>query len=215
MPNFIKCLGHSAIRRGAAATALLAAVVLSGMPQNATAETVDQSLSAAALQLVRSVVNDGTEAISSARDASNAPDTVFLGIFEDRFSTETIGQSLLGQYWDQAVGTERNQFLAAFSGYLSEELIRKFPEGEFSYFDAEYATTSTDERPRVVVKTVFNTRTASVVINWGVENLDGTLRIFDISLRNKSLIQNKYEEFQNILVRNNGSVRSLIDIIEG
>ena len=162
----------------------------------------------AAQELVRAVVEEGTQAISNARGTISDQPEGLKSIFERRFATSQIGQILLGELWDTASSSERAQFVVAFGDYLADTLISRFPDGTFTVFDAEI---DVEANPHALtVRTVFATASSSHVIDWRVDSRDGEARILDVLIGGSSLIAGKQADITAFIDTNGGSVSAVI-----
>lgn len=170
---------------------------------------------AAALELVRSVIDDGISVIDTANSDRAKAITDFAAIFNDRFATDTIGQLLLGEHWQTSSDEERDQFMAAFSGNLAGRLISLFPGGSFTYFGVEDAPRTgrarvNRSRSVAVVRTVFIASSSSTAIVWRVEGVENDLKIVDIAVSENSMFERRQQQYRTFLAENDGSLPALI-----
>ena len=110
---------------------------------------------------------------------------------------------------------EQRQFVAAFGQHFAEQLISRFPTGDFTIFEAEDADGPNTASTFLTVRTVFATNTSSHVIEWWVGTVGGQLKIFDVLIDAKSLVESKKRDYAAFLQDNDGSVSALIARLAG
>jgi ABC-type transporter MlaC component len=160
---------------------------------------------------VESVIVGGISALTQSRADRSAGRRGFRSIFRNAFATEQIGQAVLDRQWNSASLGQQDAFLDALAFYLADLIIDDIPDGDFIVRTASNIGLSASGVSQTEVVTVFVGQNFSARVPWIVAEVDGQLKILDITFSGSSFLYDQKDKFDRILRFNDGSLEALID----
>lgn len=133
----------------------------------------------------------------------------FAALMEQDFDLPKISQFVLGNYWQTASAAERQEFTAAFGGYMTSVYSNRFAEYNAGSFRV------TTQQPTGETTTVVNSEITRVStgepinLDWVVARTPGSYKVIDITAGGMSLSRAQREEFSSVVHRNGDSVANL------
>lgn len=146
---------------------------------------------------------------------------VDLGIRQERFRTllrdglnlDKMARVLLGPYRRRATEEQIDAFEAALEDYVVYTYAWRFE----AYSGQKFETGRVKDGRRdskIVESRLYPQNDASpILVEWHVENVSGSWRIFDIVVENVSMVVTQKADFQSVLSSNNGSIEKLTEIL--
>ena len=127
------------------------------------------------------------------------------------FDFEEISRRAIGKSWDNFSSAEKSRFTAVFSEFLGNTYIDKL-QGEFHNekidFDKELVKGS-----KALVRTRLLRENTQIPIDYRMQQIDGTWKIYDILVENGvSIVKNYYVQFNSMLQE--GTPEQLIERLE-
>jgi len=136
----------------------------------------------------------------------------FTVVLDRDFDVATIGRFVLGRYWANANDQARQDFVAAFRGFLAKSYAERF----FVYAGRPMTIASARAGGDGIVVVRTNVQEAdnrNVGVDWHVARVDGGLRIVDVVVEGVSLGQTQRDDFSAYLHSNNDDVGKLTALL--
>jgi phospholipid transport system substrate-binding protein len=117
------------------------------------------------------------------------------------FDFDEISRRAIGKSWDSFSADEKKRFTSIFSEFLGNTYIDKL-QGEFHNetidFEKELVKGS-----KALVRTRLLRENATIPIDYRMQQIDGTWKVYDILVENGvSIVKNFYVQFHSILREN-------------
>jgi phospholipid transport system substrate-binding protein len=127
------------------------------------------------------------------------------------FNFEEISRRAIGKSWDSFSSDEKSRFTTIFSEFLGNTYIDKL-QGEFHNeqidFDKELVKGS-----KALVRTRLRREKTVIPIDYRMQQIDGSWKIYDILVENGvSIVKNYYVQFNSMLKE--GTPAQLIERLE-
>jgi phospholipid transport system substrate-binding protein len=134
----------------------------------------------------------------------------FEALMAEDFDLPKMAQFVLGNYWQNASETERQQFTTAFGYYMTGVYSTRFSE-----FNAQSFRVTTqraqNEMTTVVSSEITRTSTGEEIdLDWVVAKTPGSYKVIDITAGGMSLTREQREEFSSVVHRNGDSIANLV-----
>jgi phospholipid transport system substrate-binding protein len=137
----------------------------------------------------------------------------FAVIVDRDFDVPKIAQFMLGRYWQNATGTERNEFTNVFRDYM----IRIYSDNFANYSTDTFHVIDqrvVSELTTIVRTDIIQTATHEpITIEWRVIKMPEGFKVYDLSVGGVSLAVAQQQEFAAAIQRNGGQVSILIKMV--
>ncbi len=125
----------------------------------------------------------------------------FGKILREGFDLPLIGRFVLGKYWRQASGEERQDYLDAFGDYVVKVYAHRLGGFEGQSFSVT-GTKIAGEKKDVLVNTRIDQKSgAPIQAAWRVRESDGQHKIIDVSVEGVSMAVTQRQEFASVVRR--------------
>jgi phospholipid transport system substrate-binding protein len=138
----------------------------------------------------------------------------FAALMGEDFDLAKIAQFVLGNYWQKANDSERQEFTTAFGGYMTSVYSSRFAE----YNSRSFKVTTqvvTSTTTTVVSSEITRVSTGEPIdLEWVVAKTLGGYKVVDVTAGGTSLSRAQREEFSSVIHRNGDSVSNLTHQLE-
>lgn len=185
--------------------ALMAAGILMTGPIGAKAD--DQ-----AVQTFVSTLSNTTlqELASQQSDADRV--AKLKPILEKYFDMPAISKYVLGGYWRKATPAQQQEFVAAFTDYVSVTYGKRF--GQYSGQQMQIKRVHDEGNGNATAFTIVQANGQDPLrVDWIIDTVDNNFHILDLRVEGLSLSDTHRQEFASVIQNNGGDVQKLIDIL--
>jgi phospholipid transport system substrate-binding protein len=161
------------------------AVLAFGAPARAQATAQAQAF-------VTSLSNELTQLVNSGRSDTQILDT-FATLLAKYADLTAIGSSILGPPWRSASASQKQQFISAFSHYLSRRYGKQFRE----FKNAKINVTGARDAGRVGVlvnSQVLRPGQETVAVDWQISAQSGSQRVVNLVIEGVSMLATERAE---------------------
>ncbi len=165
----------------------------------ATASTFVQSVGK---RLVATVNGEG-----SSKEKSDA-----LGqIIDSSVDVQGVARFCLGRYWQVATPQQQREYGVLFHRILIGSITSRIGD----YRGVRFIMGRTTSRPEgdVVASTISGPQKAPAVVEWVVNEVDGSPKIVDVKAEGTSLRITQRNDYASFIVHHNDSVQALVDAL--
>ncbi len=131
----------------------------------------------------------------------------FREVLNRDFDLDKIGKLVLGRHWRRAKPAKRKEFRGLLENYLSGLYARRFED--LAGLDIEVDGVRDFEGWSMVYTTATRTNGAPVMLDWRVDDKDGSYAITDLVIEGVSMVIAQREEFSAIVLES-GSLDGLL-----
>ena len=193
---------------------VLALTALVFGPALTTAHAADQTAQAKSF-----VDNLGAKALSTIKDtqsgqlSADAAKQEFRALLGQSFDIPTIAKFTLGSYWRTATPAQQ----AEFTGLIKETIINKYADRVLTASTGAYeinGAKAINDQDYSVAMTVKPTDGSPISFDWRVRNINGAMKIIDLSVEGVSMSVTNRSDFASVIERNGGNVQALINALK-
>lgn len=156
----------------------------------------------------------GNKAIAQLTDKSlSDQDRVdrFRALLVEGVSFPLIAQQVLGPYWRDSSEAVRNEFSAVLRETLIGRFVDVFKDYEGETFGVASTRTSSKDPSLVAATTeVVAPNGETAKLEWFMKRFDQGFRIYDVTVEGVRLSASLKDEYDSVLVKNDGDVADLI-----
>jgi phospholipid transport system substrate-binding protein len=189
------------------AAAAWLALILSPLP----AESIEPP---EAHQFIESLADEAVSALTAPDIGRPERIQRFRSLFRAHFAVKEIARWILGRYWNTATEEQRAEYLNLFEDYIVASYVDRFAQYAGETLNVVRAV---EEGSGVMI--VFSdirlpdTGSTPVRVNWRIEEVDGTLKVFDLVVEGVSMSTTMRSDFASIIRRSGGKVAALLDVL--
>ena len=195
----------------------LAVIALAGLLWSQTAEAATRDLKAEAF--VQDLTNDARAVLSSSTLTLDQQKAAFRLIVLDAMDFRRIGLFTLAAYRRRLNPEQLDEFLDTFDDYairIYESRLGDY-SGERIDVSGSLVRRETKSGHEIIVNSVarFTDGSEPMPINWRLLEHDGKYQIIDIQVIGVWMALEQRAQFNSIMTRHGGDVRSLINHLKG
>lgn len=185
----------------------LAGAVLSLAPGRAALASIEEEAASFLSDL-------GTKAIAELTDRGLSDQERvdrFRALLVEGVSFPLIAQQVLGPYWRESSDAQRTEFSAVLRETLIGRFVEVFEDYEGESFEVASTRTSSKDDTLVAATTeVIAPNGETAKLEWFMKRFDQGFRIYDVTVEGVRLSASLKDEYDSVLVKNDGNVDSLI-----
>jgi phospholipid transport system substrate-binding protein len=117
-------------------------------------------------------------------------------IIDPKFDFAEMSRRSLGVYWNEITSEERGEFTAIFSNLLARTYLSKIETVKPGM--VKVLSEDVNEKA-AVVKTTVTSKGDTFPIDYKLQQLDGSWRVYDVVIENVGLVANYRNEFAGII----------------
>jgi phospholipid transport system substrate-binding protein len=160
------------------------------------------------------IENLAKEAVTALTDpdiSREERETRFRKMLNDHFAVTTIGQWVLGRYWNTATLEERKEFLKLFEDLLVVTYLNRFQRYSGETLSVE-KTLVDDKSGDAVVFSQINRPDGTAVVNvgWRLRGQADSFKIVDVLVEGVSMGLTQRSEFAAVIRKHGGQVSGLL-----
>ena len=160
------------------------------------------------------IENLAKEAVSALTDpdiSREERETRFRKMLNDHFAVSTIGQWVLGRYWNTANLEERKEFLSLFEDLLVVTYLNRFQRYSGETLSVEKTLVDDKSGDAVVFSQVVRPDgTAVVSVGWRLRGKGEAFKIVDVLVEGVSMGLTQRSEFAAVIRKHGGQVSGLL-----
>jgi phospholipid transport system substrate-binding protein len=160
------------------------------------------------------IENLAKEAVTALTDPDISRDereTRFRKMLNEHFAVSTIGQWVLGRYWNTATLEERKEFLSLFEDLLVVTYVNRFQRYSGETLTIEKTLVDDKSGDAVVFSQVVRPDgTAVVSVGWRLRGKGESFKIVDVLVEGVSMGLTQRSEFAAVIRKHGGQVSGLL-----
>ncbi|MEQ9491631.1 MAG: ABC transporter substrate-binding protein [Alphaproteobacteria bacterium] len=137
----------------------------------------------------------------------------FRNLLRDGLNLDKMARVLLGPYRRRATEEQLKAFEVALEDYVVYTYAWRFEAYSGQKFETGRVMDGRRDSKIVESRLYPQNDAPPILVEWHVENIGGSWRIFDIVVENVSMVVTQKADFQSVLSSNNGSVEKLTEIL--
>jgi len=161
------------------------------------------------------IENLGDDAISSLTGAGlseQVREQRFQGLLESHFDLPGISKFVLARYWKVATDDQKAQFQTLFEKLLVQSYAKTFAQYAGERFQVTGSRANDDGS--IGVESHIDRPNGDVIhLDWRIEDLDGQLRITDLSVEGVSMRVTHRSDIASAIQSEGGQVSALLDAL--
>lgn len=133
-------------------------------------------------------------------------------ILEQYFDMPAIAKYVLGGYWRKATPQQQQDFVAAFTDYVSVTYGKRF--GQYSGQQMQIKRVHDEGDGNATAFTIVQANGQDPLrVDWIIDTVDNSFHIRDLRVEGLSIADTHRQEFASVIQNNGGDVQKLIDIL--
>jgi phospholipid transport system substrate-binding protein len=134
-------------------------------------------------------------------------------ILQQYFDMPGISKYVLGGYWRKATPQQQQDFVEAFTNYISVSYGKRF--GQYSGHKMDIKRVHDDGDGHATAYTIVQVEGQDPTrVDWIIDTVNNSFHILDLRVEGLSLADTHRQEFASVIQNNGGSVQKLIDILQ-
>ena len=159
--------------------------------------------SADSQQTEQFIADLGATAITVLRQPNltlNQRETQFHRLLQSKFDLDFIGRFVLGKYWRQATPEQQEEYRELFDQFVLKTYAARL--GGYAGQQFHVANVYSGGKQDILVRSVITGGSGQpLTADWRVRNIDGTLKIIDVSVEGISMSITQRQEFAAVIAR--------------
>lgn len=133
-------------------------------------------------------------------------------ILQKYFDMPAIAKYVLGGYWKKATPQQQQDFLSAFTDYISVTYGKRF--SQYSGHQMQIKRVHDDGNGHATAFTIVQvTGKDPTRVDWVIDSVDNSFHVLDLRVEGLSISDTHRQEFASVIQNNGGNVQALIDIL--
>lgn len=133
-------------------------------------------------------------------------------ILQQYFDMPAISKYVLGGYWRKATPQQQQDFVAAFTDYVSVTYGKRF--GQYSGQQMQIKRVHDEGDGNATAFTVVQaTGQDPLRVDWIIDTVDNSYHVRDLRVEGLSIADTHRQEFASVIQNNGGDVQKLIDLL--
>ncbi len=167
-------------------------------------------LSNRASQFIEGLADKAIAALTEESVSRDERITRFRKLLNEHFAVQTIGQWVLGRYWNRATDKEKEEYLSLFEDLIVITYVDRFTAYSGEKLSVTKSVPANGEDLLVTTVITQPNSTEKVEVSWRVREYKDSFKIVDVIVAGVSMGQTQRSEFASVIRRNGGTVEGLL-----